>query len=574
MRTSQYYITTTKEAPADAEIISHKLMLRSGLIKRVSSGIYTWMPLGLKVLRKVENIVRNEMNKVPALEILMPSVQPAELWMESGRWEFYGKELLRLKDRHDRDFCYGPTHEEVVVDLAKKDIRSYKQLPITLYQIQTKFRDEVRPRFGVMRAREFIMKDAYSFHTDFDSLKVTYDNMYQAYSNIFNRLGLKFRAVNADTGSIGGTGSHEFQVLADSGEDIIAYSDESNYAANIELAESFMPEIVVNTNLHTMEKVSTPNAKTCEEVSELLKIDIKNTVKSLVFEGVDGLPVLLLIRGDRELNEIKASKIKELKEPLTFSNIEAIKNSFKCQPGFIGPVGFDGLIIADREVANMANFVCGANSDGFHYINTNFDRDCKTPDTVIDLRNVVEGDITPDGKGSIKLCRGIEVGHIFQLRTKYSSAMNLNYLDQNGKTRLVEMGCYGIGVSRIVGAAIEQNNDENGIVFPINMAPFELVITPVNYHKSEQVKDITDKFYKQALDFGIDVLLDDRNERIGSMLMDSELIGIPYRLVIGEKTLENMQVEFYTRKTCENKNIAVNGAIELINEIINQARKL
>lgn len=573
MKTSQYYINTLKEAPVEAEIISHKLMLRSGLIKKLSSGIYTWLPLGLKVLRKVENIVRHEMNVVLAMEIMMPALQPAELWIESGRWEFYGKELLRIKDRHDRDFCFGPTHEEVVVDLIKKDIKSYKQLPLTVYQIQTKFRDEVRPRFGVMRAREFIMKDAYSFHPDFASLKITYDAMYNAYSNIFKRLGLKFRAVNADTGSIGGTGSHEFQVLADSGEDIIAYSDESDYAANIELAEAYVSAVTDKAALHALKKVVTPNEKTCEEVAKLLNVDITTTVKSLVFEGATGKPVLLLIRGDRELNEVKAAKIKALKEPLTFANSETIKESFKCSPGFIGPIGFDGMVIADKEVANMRNFICGANEDGFHYKNVNFDTDVKKPDAVLDLRNIVTGDTTPDGKGTIKLCRGIEVGHIFQLRTKYSEAMNLTYLDQNGKAQLMEMGCYGIGVSRIVGAAIEQNNDEKGIVFPINMAPFELVIIPVNYHKSDEVRATTDMLYKKALELGIDVLLDDRNERLGSMLMDSELIGIPYRLVVGEKTLANKEVEFYTRKTTCTINVNVENSIDLIHSIVNDAKK-
>lgn len=573
MKTSQYYINTLKEAPVEAEIISHKLMLRGGLIKRVSSGIYTWLPLGLKVLRKVENIVRAEMNRVAALEILMPSVQPADLWIESGRWEFYGKELLRLKDRHDRDFCFGPTHEEVVVDLIKKDIRSYKQLPLTVYQIQTKFRDEVRPRFGVMRSREFIMKDAYSFHSDVESLKTTYDAMYNAYFNIFKRLGLKFRAVNADTGSIGGTGSHEFQVLADSGEDVIAYSDESDYAANIELAEAYAPVVTEIFELHALEKIATPQTKTCEEVAKLLNVDITTTVKSLVFDGVDGKPVLLLIRGDRELNEVKAAKIKELKEPLTFAATNAIKEHFSCSTGFIGPIGFNGIVVADKEVANMNNFICGANADDFHYKNVNFDRDIKKPDMVLDLRNVVTGDITPDGKGAIKLCRGIEVGHIFQLRTKYSDAMNLTYLDQNGKAQLMEMGCYGIGVSRIVGAAIEQNNDDQGMLFPINMAPFELVIIPVNYHKSDEVRVTVDKLYKEALELGIDVLLDDRNERLGSMLMDSELIGIPYRIVVGEKTLANKEVEFYTRKTSSATNINVEGSIELINSTINAAKK-
>lgn len=577
MRASQYYIYTTKEAPGEAELISHKLMLRAGLIKRVASGIYTWLPMGLKVLRKIETIVRKEMNQVPALEILMPSVQPAELWQESGRWEFYGKELLRFKDRHERDFCFGPTHEEVVVDLAKKDIKSYKQLPITLYQIQTKFRDEVRPRFGVMRAREFIMKDAYSFHTNFASLTNTYNAMYNAYSSIFTQLGLKFRAVAADTGSIGGTGSHEFQVLADSGEDILVYSDDCEYAANIELAEAYTPATVtlkenLNTDLAQLEKIATPTQKTCEDVAALLNIELTQTVKSLVFEGIDSKPVLVLIRGDRELNETKIGKLEQLKQPLTFASHAAIEETFNCHPGFIGPIGFNGIIIADKEVADMSNFVCGANINGYHYMSVNFGRDTKIPDIIIDIRNVVAGDITPDGKGKIKLCRGIEVGHIFQLRTKYSKMMNLTYLDQNGKAQLVEMGCYGIGVSRIIGAAIEQNHDERGIIFPINMAPFELVIVPANYAKCELVQITADKLYNEAKKLGIDVLLDDRNERIGSLLADSELIGIPYRIVVGEKTLANQEVEFYTRKTGETILISLTDAINLISKAINNAK--
>lgn len=573
MKASQYYIYTEKEAPNEAELISHKLMLRAGLIKRLTSGIYTWMPLGLRVLRKVEKVVREEMNAIGAMEVLMPAVQPAELWQESTRWDAMGNEMLRIKDRHERDFCFGPTHEEVVTDLIRKDVKSYKQLPVSLYQIQTKFRDEVRPRFGVMRAREFIMKDAYSFHTDFDSLLVTYNDMYNAYCNIFTRLGLKFRPVAADTGAIGGTGSHEFQVLADCGEDTIVYSDESDYAANIELAEALQQKTTRDIATQTMQKISTPTQKTCEEVATLLDVPLSNTVKSLVFEGIDGNPVLVLIRGDHELNEIKIAKIKQIKNPLTFADVNAIKQHFNCQPGFIGPVGFKGIIIADREVGVMSDFIAGANADGYHITGVNFGRDCAEPTIIADVRNVVEGDTTPDGKGKIKLCRGIEVGHVFQLGTKYSTAMNAVYLDQNGKTQVMEMGCYGIGVSRIIAASIEQNSDERGIRFPVNLAPFELVITPANYSKSEITANATNALYASAKKLGIDVLLDDRNERIGSLLADSELLGIPYRIVIGEKTLANNQVELYTRQTRETQLVNLDNIINLVQQTINAEKK-
>lgn len=570
MRASQYYIVTAKEAPSEAELISHKLMLRAGLIKRLSSGIYTWLPMGLKIVRKIERVVREEMNAIGSMEMLMPAVQPAEIWQESGRWEFYGKELLRMKDRHERDFCLGPTHEEVVTDTIRKDIKSYKQLPLSVYQIQTKFRDEVRPRFGVMRAREFVMKDAYSFHANYDSLVVHYNQMYQAYCNIFNRLGLKFRPVAADTGSIGGTGSHEFQVLADSGEDIVVYSDECDYAANLELAESQPSRKERPQAQSSMVKVATPTQKTCEEVTEMLGLDLASSVKSLVFVGVDNKPVLLLIRGNDTLNEIKAGKLKELKEPLEFASQEMIKEAFNCQPGFIGPVGFDGIVIADREVGLLADFVCGANEDGYHLTGVNFGTDCKEP-VLADIRNVQAGDTTPDGKGKIKLCRGIEVGHVFQLRTKYSEAMNVTYLDQNGKSQLMEMGCYGIGVTRILGASIEQNNDENGIVFPLNMAPFELIITPANYNKSEVVRLEADRLYDKFKVAGIDVILDDRNERIGFLLADSELLGIPHRIVVGEKTLLEGKVELYNRKTRETELVELDTVIQnLVRQIENE----
>lgn len=554
MRASKYYIITAKEAPSEAELTSHKLMLRSGMIKRLASGVYTWLPLGLKIVRKIERVIREEMHAIGALEMLMPALQPAEIWQESGRWDFYGKELLRLKDRHERDFCLGPTHEEVVTDTIRKDIKSYKQLPLTIYQIQTKFRDEVRPRFGIMRAREFVMKDAYSFHSDFASLLITYADMHSAYSKIFTRLGLKFRPVAADTGSIGGTGSHEFQVLAESGEDIIVYSDETDYAANIELAECQPSRGSRPAAVASLQKVATPTQKTCAEVTEMLGIELKNSVKSLVFQGSNNQPVLLLLRGSDNLNEVKASKLKQLKEPLEFAAPEAILAAFNCQPGFIGPVGFKGLVIADREVALLADFVCGANLDGYHLSGVNFGRDCPEP-VVADLRNVQEGDLTPDGRGQLKLCRGIEVGHIFQLRSKYSAAMNVTYLDQNGKAQLLEMGCYGIGVTRILAACIEQNYDDKGIIFPLNMAPFEVVITPANYHKNALVKLESDNLYAHLSAADLDVLLDDRPERIGFLLADSELLGIPYRVVVGERTLAAGQVEVFSRR---------NGATELV----------
>ncbi len=572
MRSTNYYINTAKEAPSDAELISHQLMLRCGMFKRLTSGIYTWMPLGLRILRKIENIVRQEMNAVGALEMLMPTVQPAEIWQESGRWEFYGKELLRMQDRHGREFCLGPTHEEVVTDALGKDLKSYKQLPKCVYQIQTKFRDEVRPRFGVMRTREFIMKDAYSFHSDFDSLLATYNAMYQAYCNIFNRLGLKFRPVAADTGSIGGTGSHEFQVLAESGEDVVVYSDTSEYAANLELAVCLPSRDARPLAQQTMRKVATPTQKTCAEVCALLGLDLKNSVKSLVLLASDGIsPVLLLLRGTDTLNEVKAGKLSQLKQPLEFASLSVIQESFNCNPGFIGPVGYTGLVIADCEVALLADFVCGANQDGYHLTGVNFAIDTTEP-LVMDIRNVQTGDRSPDGNGTLKLCRGIEVGHVFQLRSKYSTAMNATFLDQQGKAQPLEMGCYGIGITRILGACIEQNHDERGIVFPLNMAPFELIITPANYHKSALVKEQADKLYKYFLAEGIDVLLDDRNERVGSLLADSELLGIPYRIVLGEKSLNQGQVELYHRKSQENKLVELESMAQQLSSTIKNER--
>lgn len=550
MRTSQFFLSTLKEAPSDAEIVSHKLMLRAGLIKRLAGGIYTWMPVGLRVLRKVENIVREEMDRAGAIELLMPAVQPAELWAESGRWEKYGPELLRFKDRHQRDFVIGPTHEEVITDVVRKEIKSYRQLPVHFYQVQTKFRDEIRPRFGVMRGREFLMKDGYSFHTSFEDLQREYRNMFNTYSRIFNRLGLKFRAVAADTGSIGGTGSHEFHVLADSGEDALAYCPSSDYAANVELAEALAPSTARNAASAAMQKIATPGKIKCDVVAAFLDIPVARMVKAIAI--VRELPedrgqdfALILLRGDHDLNEIKAQKIVG---EFRFARDEEIVTALGCKPGYIGPVGTSSItVFADRSVAAMSDFCCGANDAGFHLTGVNFGRDLPEPAAIADLRNVVAGDPSPDGKGALELCRGIEVGHIFQLRTKYAEALKCTFLDENGQAQVMEMGCYGIGVSRIVGAAIEQNHDERGIHFPAGIAPFEVCIVPMGYTKSETVKTATDALYTELKAAGIDVLLDDRNERPGVMFADMELIGIPHRVVVGERGLAEGKLEYKGR---------------------------
>ncbi len=547
MRVSRFFLSTLKEAPAEAELVSHKLMLRAGLIKRLGSGLYTWMPLGLRVLRRVESIVREEMNKSGAVEVLMPAVIPAELWQETGRWDVFGPQMLKIKDRHERDFCFGPTHEEVITDLARREIKSYRQLPINFYQIQTKFRDEIRPRFGVMRAREFVMKDAYSFHTDFASLQQTYQVMHETYSRIFTRLGLQFRAVAADTGAIGGTGSHEFHVLADSGEDAIAFCPASDYAANIELAEAVSPAAPRPAPGQAMEKVHTPGRHSIEEVSAFLKVDPARTVKTLIVEGKDGL-VALLLRGDHSLNEVKAGKLIQLSGGVTFAADGAIRAAVGCAPGSIGPLGLSIPIIADRAVAVMADFVCGANEDGYHLTGVNFGRDLPELKEVVDIRNVVSGDPSPDGKGSLELCRGIEVGHIFQLRTKYSEAMNARYLDEHGKEQVMEMGCYGIGVSRIVASCIEQNHDARGIVWPQTMAPFQVALAPIGLGRSELVRETAESLYAELTAAGFDVLLDDRDERPGVMFADLELIGIPHRIVIGERGLKEGNVEYQGRR--------------------------
>lgn len=557
MKASQFFISTLKEAPAEAALPSHKLMLRAGLIKANASGLYTWMPMGLRVLRKVERIVREEMNRAGAIELLMPVIQPADLWKESGRWDFYGDELLRITDRHDNEFCFSPTCEEMVTDIVRKEINSYKQLPKNFYHINTKFRDERRPRFGVMRAREFVMKDAYSFHADFASLQETYQAMYDAYCRVFGRLGLNFRPVAADTGSIGGTGSHEFQVLAESGEDVIAYSDASDYAANVELAQTLPLSGSRAAAQKNLEKVHTPEVKTIAQLVDFLQIPVETTLKSIVVEGENiGEPVLLLLRGDHEFNDIKAEKLAGVKSPLTMAQSEHILAAFGANGGSLGPVGFKGKVYADFATEKGADWVIGANEDGFHYTGFNFGRDAAEPEFA-DIRNVVAGDPSPCGKGSLQLARGIEVGHVFQLRDKYSAALNASFLDNNGKSQIMEMGCYGIGITRVVAAAIEQNHDERGIIWTDAMAPFAAVIVPMNYKKSEAVREAADKIYADLLAAGVDVLLDDRDERAGVLLADSELLGIPHRIVIGDRGLKEGNVEYARRTDSEAQSVPV-----------------
>lgn len=562
MRTSQYILSTLKETPAEAVVVSHQLMLRAGLIRPLASGLYNWMPTGVRVLKKVENIIREEMNKSGAIEVIMPVVQPAELWQESERWEQYGPELLRFKDRGNRDFVLGPTHEEVITDLVRREISSYKQLPLNLYQIQTKFRDEVRPRFGVMRSREFVMKDAYSFHTNGESLQQTYDVMYQTYSNIFTRLGLDFRAVQADTGSIGGSASHEFQVLADSGEDDIVFSTESDYAANIELAEA-VASGERQAPSKAMELVDTPNAKTIAELVEQFNLPIEKTVKTLIVKGADEEQPLiaLMIRGDHELNEIKATKLAQVAEPFEFASEEEIKAKIGAGVGSLGPVNLNIPVIIDRSVALMSDFGAGANIDGKHYFNINWERDVALP-PIADLRNVVEGDPSPDGKGTLLIKRGIEVGHIFQLGKKYSEAMKATVQGEDGRPLTMTMGCYGIGVTRVVAAAIEQSHDERGIIWPEAIAPFQIAIIPMNMHKSEKVKDFAENLYRTLNAQGVEVLFDDRNERAGVMFADMELIGIPHQIVIGEKNLEQGLVEYKNRRTGEKQLIEKEKLVE------------
>ncbi|UYA61675.1 Prolyl-tRNA synthetase, bacterial type [Pectobacterium sp. F1-1] len=566
MRTSQYMLSTLKETPADAEVISHQLMLRAGMIRKLASGLYTWLPTGLRVLRKVENIVREEMNNAGAIEVSMPVVQPADLWVESGRWDQYGPELLRFVDRGERPFVLGPTHEEVITDLIRNEISSYKQLPLNFFQIQTKFRDEVRPRFGVMRSREFLMKDAYSFHTSQESLQVTYDAMYAAYSQIFSRMDLDFRAVQADTGSIGGNASHEFQVLAASGEDDIVFSTESDYAANIELAEAVAPKLGRAEATEELRLVDTPNAKTIAELVEQFKLPVEKTVKTLLVKATEESGhklVALLVRGDHELNEIKAEKIAQVASPLTFATEEEIRATIGAGPGSLGPVKLSIPVVVDRSVAAMSDFSAGANIDGKHYFGINWERDVALPQ-VADIRNVVEGDISPDGKGTLQIKRGIEVGHIFQLGSKYSEALKATVQGEDGRNQTLTMGCYGIGVTRVVAAAIEQNHDERGIIWPDAIAPFHVAILPMNMHKSFRVKEVAEDIYQQLRAKGIEVLLDDRKERPGVMFADMELIGVPHTIVIGDRNLDSEEIEYKHRRVGEKQMIKTSEIVDFL----------
>ena len=566
MRTSKYLLSTLKETPADAEVISHQLMLRAGMIRKLASGLYTWLPTGVRVLKKVENIVREEMNNAGAIEVSMPVVQPAELWQESGRWEQYGPELLRFVDRGDRSFVLGPTHEEVITDLIRNELSSYKQLPLNFYQIQTKFRDEVRPRFGVMRSREFLMKDAYSFHTSQESLQETYDAMYAAYSKIFSRMGLDFRAVQADTGSIGGSASHEFQVLAQSGEDDVIFSDSSDYAANIEFAEAVAPKEPRSAATQEMTLVDTPNAKTIAELVEQFNLPIEKTVKTLLVKAVEGSKsplVALLVRGDHELNEVKAEKLALVASPLTFATEEEIRALVNAGPGSLGPVNLPIPVVIDRSVAVMSDFAAGANIDGKHYFGINWDRDAATPE-IADIRNVVAGDPSPDGKGTLLIKRGIEVGHIFQLGTKYSEAMKASVQGEDGRNQTLTMGCYGIGVTRVVAAAIEQNFDDRGILWPEAIAPFQVAILPMNMHKSYRVQELAEKLYAELSGLGIEVLMDDRKERPGVMFADMELIGIPHTIVLGDRNLDNDDIEYKYRRNGDKQLIKTGDIVDYL----------
>jgi prolyl-tRNA synthetase len=560
MRWSQYPVNTTKETPADAEVVSHQLMLRAGLIRKLAAGMYTWMPLGLRAMRKVENIVREEMDRAGALEVLMPGVIPAELWVESGRWEQFGPELLRLKDRHERDFCLGPTHEEVITDIARNELKSYRQLPVNFYQIQMKFRDERRPRFGVMRAREFLMKDAYSFDISPEAMAASYEVMHKAYTAIFTRLGLKFRSVVADTGAIGGSKSEEFHVLAESGEDAIAFSDGDAYAANMEMAIALPPQAPRGAATQPLAEVATPTAKTIDEVSKFLQLPASRQVKTLVVDGAEGGVVMLLVRGDHELNAVKAQKLPGVLSPLRMSSQDSILKATGAEPGSLGPVGFKGPIFADHSVLALADFVCGANKNGAHLTGVNWGRDLPEA-TAADIRNVVAGDPSPTGKGRLGIARGIEVGHVFQLGQKYSEAMGSTVLGENGKSAVLYMGCYGIGVTRVVAASIEQNHDARGIIWPDAIAPFRIVVVPLNASKSQRVKDTAERLYTDLLAAGVDVLLDDRDERPGVKFADSELVGIPHRVVVGERSLEAGKLEYRHRRAEAAEEFPVEGAL-------------
>jgi len=565
MRLSQFLLATLREAPADAEVISHRLMLRAGMVRQLAAGIYTWLPLGLRVLRKVEAIVREEMDRSGAQEVLMSGVLPAELWQESGRWDKYGPELLRLKDRHDREFCLGPTHEEIITDLVRREIRSYKQLPANFYQIQTKFRDEIRPRFGIMRAREFLMKDAYSFHLTEACLQKTYDQMYATYSRIFDRLGLKYRAVLADTGNIGGSTSHEFHVLADSGEDTIVYTENGKYAANIEMTPAPDEDLTRMASQQQMQAVATPDQHTIEEVSQFLNVPAERCLKTLIVKGSHDDLVALVLRGDHELNRVKAEKLDAVAKPLAFANAETIQKILKCNVGSLGPVKLNLTIFADHSALAVGDFVCGANENGKHLTGVNWGRDLPEPQAA-DIRNVVAGEDAPEGAGELQIARGIEVGHIFKLGTKYSSAMKAVCLDEKGVSKTLTMGCYGIGVSRIVAAAIEQNNDDRGIIWPVAIAPFTVALIPINMHKSERLRNAVMKLYEELQAAGIEVLLDDRKERPGVMFADMELIGIPHRLTFSESGLDAETIEYKSRTDSENRNVKLNEVLEFITD--------
>ncbi len=562
MRFSRFGLTTLKEVPAEAEIVSHQLMLRAGLIRRLASGLFTWMPIGLRVLRKVENVVREEMDRAGALELLMPAVQPSELWQETGRWDQYGPLLLRMHDRHEREFCFGPTHEEVVTDVARRELRSYKQLPVNYYQIQVKFRDEIRPRFGVMRSREFIMKDAYSFDIDHDGLQASYSRMHEAYTRIFTRLGLTFRVVDADSGEIGGSRSQEFHVLADSGEDAIAYCDADEYASNVETAATMPAEMPRPSPSRELEKIATPEVRTIEDLCRLLDVEAAQTVKALIVEGTDG-PVALVLRGDHELNAVKAQKLDGVASPLTMADNATIRAATGSEPGSLGPVNIKLPVYFDHAVAALADFSCGANESGFHYVGVNFGRDLPEPETV-DLRNVVAGDPTPGGKGQLSVVRGIEVGHIFELGRKYSRALKASVQDQDGKDSTLYMGCYGIGITRIVGAAIEQNHDDRGIIWPEPLAPFDVVLVPINMHRSQDVRDAAEALYKELVDMGLEVLFDDRDARPGVKFADAELLGIPHRLVVSDRGLAAGEFEYRHRRHSESQNLKREAALDLL----------
>jgi prolyl-tRNA synthetase len=564
MRFTEFGLSTLKEIPAEAEISSHQLMLRAGLIRRLASGLFTWMPLGFRVMKKVERVVRREMNRAGALEIVMPAVQPAELWRESGRWDEYGPLLLRIRDRHEREYCFGPTHEEVITDLARRELRSYKQLPINFYQIQTKFRDEIRPRFGVMRAREFIMKDAYSFDIDAESLEKSYQKMHAAYSAIFDCLGLKYRIVDADSGEIGGNRSQEFHVLADSGEDAIAYCDQDGYAANIEAAATFPVEGDPPPATEELRKVETPNARTIRELSKFLDVAPQQTLKVLIVDGDDG-PVALALRGDHELNALKAQAVPGVKSPLQMADAASIRKVTQCDTGFAGPIGLGIPIVYDHAALQMSDFVCGANETDMHYAGVNFGRDIEPPDTA-DIRNVVEGDPTPGGNGTLCIARGIEVGHIFQLGTKYSEAMSAMVQDKDGTETPMAMGCYGIGVTRIVAAAIEQNHDDKGIIWPEQLAPFDVVLIPINMQRSEIVREAGERLYSELKEMGLEVLFDDRDARPGVKFADAELIGIPHRLVVSERVLESDDLEYRHRRDSESRVLKRDTALDLLRE--------